>query len=351
MNTGFRHDTNSSFKSERYTPNSEELTRSNSLKLESGPHRIAINEKSNFIYVLNMGSNSILSIDGHTNTISDRLAVDGVYDISIDPESNRLCMLRNQIISIVDIGTDNSLHYENGFSIELDSYHNTAFAYCRNLIYIANKDDKSVDVIDSETCNMVTSIPLEKDPLDIKIDHNTKMIYVGIGPRVNLIVIDGNVNEVIKEVDLNAHESVWHISKQHSLRQIYLNLNIGKLYLLYKQPFFIEFPVSGGTEYQDGIIVFDLSNWKILEDQKLRRGLNQICVSHKTNNIYCANSRYKEVEVLNEDGYSDFRNFSLHPGKYEIAMNSTTNKLYVASNRIFRNSLLDVYDLDDLVSF
>lgn len=294
-----------------------------------------------------MGSNSILSIDGRTNIISDRLAVNGVYDISIDPESNRLCMLRNQIISVVDVGTDNSLHYENGFSIELDSYHNTAFAYCRNLIYIANKDDKSVDVIDSETCNMVTSIPLEKEPLDIKIDYNTKMIYVGVGPRVTLIVIDGNVNEVIKEADLNAQESVWHISKQHNLRQIYLNLNIGKLYVLYKQKFFIE---SGDqTEYQDGIIVFDLSNWKILEDQKLRRGLNQICVSQKTNKIYCANSRYKEVEVLNEDGYSDFRNFSLHPGKYEVAINSTTNKLYVATNRLFRKSLLDIYDLDELV--
>lgn len=330
-------------------PNSEELTKSNSLKLESGPHRIAINEKSNFIYVLNNGSNSILSIDGRTNIISDRLAVNGVYDISMDPESNRLCMLRNQIISIVDIGTDNSLQYENGFSIELDSYHNTAFAYCRNLIYIANKDDKSVDVIDSESCNMVASIPLEKDPLDIKIDHNTKMIYVGVGPRVTLIVIDGNVNEVIKEVDLNAQESVWHISKQHNLRQIYLNLNIGKLYVLYKQPFFIEY--GGRTEYQDGIIVFDLSNWKILEDQKLRSGLNQICVSQKTNKIYCANSHYKEVEVLNEDGYSEFTNFSLHPGKYEVAMNSTTNKLYVATNRLFRKSLLEIYDLDELVSF
>ena len=93
-----------------------------------------------------MGSNSILSIDGYTNTISDRLSINGVFDICLDPESNRLCMLRNQIISIIDIGTDNTLHYDNGFSIELDSYHNTAFTYYRNLIYIANKDDKSIDV-------------------------------------------------------------------------------------------------------------------------------------------------------------------------------------------------------------
>jgi len=198
---------------------------------------------------------------------------------------------------------------------------------------------------------MVTSIPLEKDPLDIKIDPNTKMIYVGVGPRVALILIDGNLNEVIKEVDLNAQESWWYISKQHNLRQIYLNLNIGKLYVLYKQKFYFDSPEVVGTEYQDGIIVFDLSKWKILEDQKLRRGLNQICVSQKTNNIYCANSHYKEVEVLNEDGYSDFRNFPIHPGKYEVAINSTTNKLYVATNRLFHKSLLDIYDLDELVSF
>ena len=64
--------------------------------------------------------------------------------------------------------------------------------------------------------------------------------------------------------------------------------------------------LPGHTEYQDGILIFDLSNWEILEDRKLRRGLNQLCINQRNGKIYCANSHYKEIEVLNEDGYSDF---------------------------------------------
>lgn len=119
--------------------------------------------------------------------------------------------------------------------------------------------------------------------------------------------------------------------------------------MLYKQLFFIpESCFSGRTEYQDGILLFDLTNWKMLGDQKLRRGVNQLCIDQGNNKIYCANLHYKDIEVLNEDGYSDFLNITLQDGKYDdIALNSTTNKLYVAIRRLPHEALLDIYDVDD----
>jgi DNA-binding beta-propeller fold protein YncE len=326
--------------------NPEGITKSYILKLQNAAHRLAINEKQDLIYVLNIWSRSVVSIDGRTNTISEPVYLQGACDMVLDPETSRICILGENVISEIDKETGKLICSSE--ELYIVSHAKMAFDFSRNTAYLTNRTNKSVDVIDLKVGKMTGSILLGKKPLDIRIDPESKIIYVGTDSPATLIIIDVNTNKIIKQIDLHVKKSIWRFaSEQRYFKEIHYLHSTGRLYILYKQPFSIpEGCFSCRTEYQDGILIYDLNNDKIIGEQMLRLGLNQLCLDPKNNKIYAYNSLHNDIEVLNEDGYSEFFNFRLQGDRYEcMALNPTTNKLYIAVRERYHEAALEVHDI------
>ena len=189
--------------------NPEGITKSYILKLQDGAHRLAINEKQNLIYVLNIWSRSVVSIDGRTNSISEPVYLQGAYDMLIDPETSMICILGENVISEIDMATGKLICSSE--ELYIVSHTKMAFDFSRNTAYLTNIINKSVDVIDLKAGKMIGCIPLGKKPLDIRIDQECKIIYVGTDSPATLIIIDVNTNSIIKEIDLHVKKSIWRL--------------------------------------------------------------------------------------------------------------------------------------------
>ncbi len=99
------------------------------------PTGVAVNEKTNRIYVANAGSDTVSVIDGATNTMISTIAVgDGPFGVAVNEKTNR--------------------------------------------IYVANAGSDTVSVIDGATDTMITTIPVGIGPTGVAVNEKTNRIYV-----------------------------------------------------------------------------------------------------------------------------------------------------------------------------
>lgn len=134
-----------------------------SIPIPPFPSEIAVNEKTNMMYVATEFNDSVSAIDMYTNKVVANIAVGkGPRDLSINPNSNMIYVAadRNDTVSVID-GSRNIVIA----NIRVGSSPSTiAINPKTNLVYIANEDSKTVSILNGYTNKLISWVAFDINP-------------------------------------------------------------------------------------------------------------------------------------------------------------------------------------------
>lgn len=222
----------------------------------------------------------------------------------------------------VDPGTKLSI----AGTIEVPNPVGVGINHSTNLIYISsgerNSDsgdlsNNSIKVINGKTKRITNSIVAGKGPAGIGVNTATNIIYAANNIDGTVSVIDGSKNEVV--VTVNVSSSPFSIGVNSETNLIYIGDSFGSTITV-----------------MDGLTNQILTTTKIEEFRRPAIGINELF-----NLIYVTNENIPgNVSVI--DGTTNKVSTTISVGEFPtgIAVNSTTNRIYVYNN----NSTLHVIE-------
>lgn len=251
------------------------------------PSSIAINHKTNLVYVSNRNSDNVVVINATTNKVVDRVSV--------------------------------------GFSPgDLAVNSNT------NTVYVTRPGFGNVSVIDGETSKVVKAIeigPANNISLDgIAVDEKKNKIYVLVNHNysedtrsafASISVIDGLTNTVndhsiyVAELkpDYDVMDNARGITVNPTTNKIYVVLFFGNLYVIDGYRAIVSDKISIGYE----------------------KAPHQVNVNDKTNTIYVSNFGNQSVSIIDGSTNDIFKTIQVGFDPQGIAVDNTSNRIYVVT--------------------
>jgi YVTN family beta-propeller protein len=287
------------------------------------PNAIAIDRATNKIYVANTNSNSVSVIDGDSSNPNVVKSIPvGIQPnaIAINPTTNKIYVANtgSNTVSVIDGKMDyaiikNITVGKAPFAISIDEK--------TKKVYVANRDSNTLSLIDgySKTNNVLYTIPVGKAPIDIAIDdiatynnpkNDKSYIYVANADSETVSMIDGKTNNVIRSIPLEFIPRSIAVDRQSDM--LYINS--------------LDLTAGGILEVRDNSVPEHPKYVQVGNDPQ------HLAINPTTNKIYVANTGSDSVSVI--DGKTkNVTNVIEVKGKQPsgIAINPTTNKIYVAN--------------------
>jgi len=163
------------------------------------PWAVAVNPDTNRIYVANGGDNSVSVIDGASDTVATTFAVgDRPKGVTVSPRTNRVYVANagsddmtvidganNEVLAAVPVGQEPSAIAVNSES---------------ERVYVANLHSFSVSVIDGAAGTVMDTLPVGDAPQAVAVNTETDLVYVANGESASVSVIDGASDTVVDTV-------------------------------------------------------------------------------------------------------------------------------------------------------
>lgn len=322
------------------------------------PVALAVNPKTNKVYVANAGSNNITIIDGATN-LTTTVSAD-VYPaaVAINPVTNKIYIV-NCIVCASGGSTPGSVTVLDGAT---NSTATVAVGIepiavvvnpVTNKIYVVDEQGNAVTVIDGAT-NATASIPVGKTPHGIAVNPVSNKIYVANGASNNVTVIDGatNATHVISagswpiSVAVNPVSNEIYVANQNSANVTVIegandttaNLPVGS------GPFGVAVNTTANRIYvtnygSNSLTVIDGST-KSATALAVGSYPLSVAANAVTNKIYVANFKSNNISVIDGSSYAT-ANAYVGGGAQAVAVNPGTNKIYVANSSTNNVSVID----------
>ena len=314
------------------------------IELEKGEYFLALNEKTNTVYVSNNKSDCILIIDGHSKKIVNRIQLERPRELVINSDNNTLYAISGDAgfrlrdngarISMIDLTTnqiESSIGEKEGFGdIKLNP--------TTKLLYATQTNSKKVWVVDTFTKTVKEKIKVGAKYRSIAIDTSNNIIYLagreGIFDKISFGLIRGNNNQVEKM----ASKMVFRSNK---IWEIYHNQNNNELYA------FVETPdVTDDDPPKVSIQVFDINSKSFDKKSKSRRTQEGMGFDQSKNRFYFSDVSKGEFSVLNdsleeiglfrfteEKGFVE-KHLKGHGYHTKIAVNSALQLIYIAGSKM-----------------
>lgn len=168
----------------------------------SAPALVAVNRKTNLIYVSNAGSNSVSVIDGSTNTVINTDTVGSFPQaVAANPAINR--------IYVGVFGSTEQLDVINGATNLVKQFQIGTSGVATGLtanprtgsVYICNPVNNLV-VFNGHTNRITTTLAVPNCSFGMNVISKTNLIYVATFTP-NITVIDGSSNQILKTLPLD----------------------------------------------------------------------------------------------------------------------------------------------------
>jgi YVTN family beta-propeller protein len=276
------------------------------IKVESNPRAIAINPKTDMIYVANHFSDTVSVIRGSDNKPVAHVPVnDGPTGIAVDEDRNTIYVTNGTSISIIQ-GLNNKL--QPNVSVDTSNRQKSMVIGERSILYVANPQNDSVTIIDgSNNNNIVGSFPYGDNssgldfPSSIDIYESGAELYVTNTDPPSVAVISGEEGTVLNKIPLDDYPY-----------GIAVNPHINMLYVAGSES------ISVIDPYLDRIV----TQIPILAED--------IAVNPKTDMVYTTNPVNSIVSVLDGKNNTLTTNITLGISPYAVAVNPDRNLVYVA---------------------
>ncbi len=357
------------------------------------PFKIAINNKTNLIYVANENG-SLYTIDGRNDKIINHTTFHNqIYDFNINSNTNdTVLFFHNGTISILD----GNLH------VKKDSYkttikHNGVRSVIpsietnpeNNIIYLIqrwNKNNSTITPLIDSITNKI-NLHLSIDPRHTAINPKTNKLYLLDTDHEKIYALDPenkNYNKTLSlsnessynpetQIDdyaINTESNVIYWINRRRNRIFALNGSSGNFIMSFiinnKYELYSSFSSHIAVDSSKNIVYFtdDLTNTVsvingstgLMSKIKVGKSPYDIAINPTTNKIYVANHDSNSISVI--DGNYAVKQTNLYPSQiesmkvgkspYDIAINPTTNKIYVANHDSNSISVIDASNYNDI---
>jgi DNA-binding beta-propeller fold protein YncE len=281
------------------------------------PVAVAVNTKTDKIYVLHQDTPTVSVIDGATNTVTTLTDPGGIpRAIAAEPASNKIYLVNRNNIVVIDGETNSSTTVADSNTTDLGA---VAVNPLTHKIYVNNPFSNHVTVID-EVSNSSTTVtdPNAVDPVAVDLNPRTNRIYVANIKSHNVTVIDGATSSTTTIIDPDS-------SGRNRLRPLALAVNpaTNKIYV-------VNLGLLPGGDKGSITVIDGATNAVTTVADPNASFPWAVAVNSATNKIYVVNVNSRNYTVI--DGATNAtttvtdRN-ALAP--VDVAVNPVTNKVYV----------------------
>lgn len=178
-------------------------------KVGDHPLGIAINHKTNTIYVANSKDRSVSAINSSNNEVLSSILVSNEPKaIAVNPLTNTIYVTQTDSVSVID-GKNNTL--KDNITLNIKSPISIAVNPTTDFVYVADSDSKNITVIDGTRNKKVKDIQLERDDgaerlqdqlgkIGIAVDQIRNRVYAANPSTANVTVIDGSNNSILHNI-------------------------------------------------------------------------------------------------------------------------------------------------------
>ena len=278
------------------------------ITLDKKPKCIAVNEKTNQVYV--GVEDGLLIIDGETDTVVTEILPDAeVVALAVNPQTNRIYAADyGEKIVVID-GTTNQQVGE--IPERIHNQYEISVNPVTNLVYIADQtvtlgNYDRVVVYSGETNTLVTSVNIPGS------NEHLYMEWVGVtvNPETNRVYVTWSGNNTLHIINGNTHEIIETVSPSSFSRTVTVNTYTNYVYV--------------------GNVVLDGETLEIISDYQ-----GDLKAVDPVNNLLYA-TRYYTLYVLNGTTHGIVTSLELDWGvsSYSdpVAVNCETGKVYVVDN-------------------
>jgi len=181
------------------------LAQVSTITVGNGPFGIAVNPNTNKAYVSNLFSDyvSVLELVSGEKTLHTeikQIVVDSPGHAVVNPDTNLIYVSSGatDTVVVIDGTTDTIVDFitvgdnPNGISVNTNT----------NRLYVANRGTDTISVIDGSTNSVIDTIDVGDLPLDVIVNPSTNMVYVANNKDLTVTVIDASSNTVVDTIDI-----------------------------------------------------------------------------------------------------------------------------------------------------
>lgn len=275
------------------------------LNIGFDPTGIAVNSKTNTIYLSNFNDKSLIVVNGETNEIVVTIKVgERPHGVDVNEQTNTVYVANylsdsvsvidgsnNQIITTIPVG-------QNPWGVGVNE--------TTNRVYVANEFDFTVSVIDGVNNQVIDTITVSQLPTGVSVNQITNKIYVTSRNENNVTVIDGTSDEVTDTI--NVGSGPYGIGVNEITNMIYV-----------------------ANENSDELSVIDGNTNKTLFSLPVSKSPIGIGINPTTNHIYVSSEKNVDVEVIDGETNQIVGSVSLG-SSLGVAANPETNFVYITSH-------------------
>lgn len=272
------------------------------------PIYLAVDEKTNRVYVSNQADDSVSVIDGATNTVLGTVRV-GHYPngVAVNSKTNTIYVanLNSGTLSIIDGTTLTTSTLRVG-----PSPAKVAVNPSTNRVYVTLEDQHGfLEVIDGEARKIEASIHLRPYPLSVAVDIDSNQIYVadflcGCG-RVS--VVDGSTNAVMNTIHLPGASLVEGVALDRKVDRAY------------------------ATDENNGLYVIDLASGAVLGKVSDRHYPNEVAAIPGTTLAVEPDTGSNRAIFIDAATLAVKKRVGVGQFPTGVAVNAATRRVYVAN--------------------
>jgi YVTN family beta-propeller protein len=289
---------------------------------------VAINSKTNKIYLAEDFSNTIYIVDGNTDNITS--------NITLKKSAPQIRITQHTIFQNEDPSLLPS-------SLALNP--NTS------KIYVANRFSNILSVIDGSTEKLVDNLIVMQKPDAVAVNSHTNMVYVSNEDANRVSVINGTTDTLLKTIIIPSNNSTS--ANNYSELDVDPTTNV----------------IVMTDKYSSTLSIINGTTNNLLNTIKVGNSPSDVAVNPTTNMVYVTNMRSNTVSVIDgkaghvligsvddQSSLPTLSGFRTDTGPLRLAINPNTNKIYAIyefSNKVSvidgtTDSLIDTITLDNV---
>jgi YVTN family beta-propeller protein len=275
-----------------------------------------------------------------------KIASTGGWDyLAVQPNSNKLFISHGTQVNIIDKTNGDSLGVINGTT----GVHGIAFAPSLHKGYTSNGKINSVTIFDLNTDSILQQLPVGENPDAIFLEPYSNKIITCNGRSKNLTIIDPTTDKVMSTIEVGGKPET---AVSNNNGKLFVNIeDKNEIVVINTSNFTVEqhwkiFPGEAPTGLSIDnklnrlfaacsdnklLMVLDATNGHIIDSIPIGAGCDGNAFDAKDNLIYTANGEgtITIIKQHTKNKYTVLATIATEKGARTIAMDATTNKLYL----------------------
>jgi DNA-binding beta-propeller fold protein YncE len=278
------------------------------LKGVSGPlDHLFVDAKHARLFVANQSNNTLDVVDLKTNKLEKQIPDQKeIHGIAYAADLDRIFVGNGGGVCNALDGRD----YKLLKSVPVKDADNVHYDPRTNQVFVAGEKDMAV--IDAKSLKLVTTIKLPASPEGFQIATGRPRLYVNVGPKFEVVVVDTEKNEVAARHPLKAAKGIETLALDEANKRIFV-----------------------GFRGEPRIVVLDLDSGKELTSVVIPEGIDDMFFDAKAKRIYasCGSGFVAVVRQIDADHYEVAANVATIKGAKTSCYDPATKRLYVAVPR------------------